>query len=236
MSLSTPSRLARLSRVALPAAPLALAAIPEAKAVIVYTNPADTTITAGGSNKLWLDLGTGGGTGSVQTSAFNARDLKLAIYTAANPYVRGASFSDGATASTSTLTEASSYRLSFLSAGVTIDSGAFSLTNPSAYIHNGGGNSQWTTGTTGYFGVKFNGGSGTNYGWVQLSYNNDGSVTVIDFAYESTGAAILTGDTGSAIPEPSTTPVVVGLTALIAGSAALYRRRKSAPASPAIAR
>jgi len=115
MSPSAPSRLSRLARAAIPAAPLALVGIPSARAVIVYTNPADQTITLGGSNKLFVDMGTAGGTGSISTSTFGAADFSLKIYSTNRPYVRVTG------ASGNFLTETSSYRLSRLGSGVTLD-------------------------------------------------------------------------------------------------------------------
>jgi len=104
---------------------------------------------------------------------------------------------------------------------VTLDTNAFTRTDPAGYLNQASG-AQWSPGDTGYFGLSFNGGSGTVYGWVRLSYNANGTVTIMDFAYETSGAAILTG-AGSAIPEPATT---AALAALLTGSAALYRRRQ----------
>ena len=79
----------------------------------------------------------------------------------------------------------------------------------------------WNGGATGYVGLEINGGSGSNYGWAQISYvDNFGSstLTLIDFAYETTtGVGIETG----AIPEPT------NLALLVAGAAGLLALRRS---------
>ncbi|MDM8555347.1 hypothetical protein QUF75_11500 [Desulfococcaceae bacterium HSG7] len=72
-----------------------------------------------------------------------------------------------------------------------------------------GGNSGWVAadtatggpmllaGKTGYIGVKFDCTAGTCYGWIQFTGAADvKSGTVVDWAYEDTGASIKAGDTG----------------------------------------
>ncbi len=73
-----------------------------------------------------------------------------------------------------------------------------------------------------YVGVRFKlGGAGQDYyGWIAVDFTDftDVSGVVTGFGYEDTGAAILTGDTGS-VPEPT------GLAGLALGAAALLRRK-----------
>jgi hypothetical protein len=90
----------------------------------------------------------------------------------------------------------------------------------SAYTEDfGTGNGGWGgfVGTA-YFG--FNRGSGQ--GWVELDYdggfNGSGSIEVVSFAYNSDGPL-----TAGQVPEPASTAAVA---ALLAGSAALYKRRR----------
>jgi hypothetical protein len=71
--------------------------------------------------------------------------------------------------------------------------------------------------------------SSTNmYGWLQVTWNTKNSqFQILSGAYENTpGVAILAGDTGAAVPEPSTW----ALSALLAGGAAFtfWRKRQKA--------
>lgn len=99
----------------------------------------------------------------------------------------------------------------------------------------------FANGTTGFVGIRL--GSG-NYGWIRLRLDDLGlnqpfstllsgsplgnganyidKLTVIDWAYETSGGAIAAGATPSAVPEPSS------LALLAAGAAGLaaFRRRK----------
>jgi hypothetical protein len=69
----------------------------------------------------------------------------------------------------------------------------------------------------------------TDFGWVRLSGNSPSDKTVIDFAYDNTGAPIHVGALPASIPEPST--LSLGLLALgAAGVVALRRRRQAARA------
>lgn len=78
-------------------------------------------------------------------------------------------------------------------------------------------------GGTHYYGFSLTGGT-TLYGWMSLTHNygtGNGTGSVNAWAYDTTGAAIMVGQT-TAIPEPSSAAVAA---ALIAGSAAMLRRR-----------
>jgi hypothetical protein len=71
--------------------------------------------------------------------------------------------------------------------------------------------------------------SSTNmYGWLEVTWNSKSSqFQILSGAYENTpGVAILAGDTGAAVPEPSTW----ALSALLAGGAAftVWRKRQKA--------
>jgi hypothetical protein len=79
----------------------------------------------------------------------------------------------------------------------------------------------------GYMGFKTT--SSTNmYGWLQVTwYGKASQFQILSGAYENTpGVAILAGDTGAAVPEPSTW----ALSALLAGGAAftVWRKRQKA--------
>lgn len=84
---------------------------------------------------------------------------------------------------------------------------------------------------TSYFGISFNNGGTTNYGWMEVivsgfgDYDGDQSFTVNSYAYDDTGASIEVGATTSAVPETSTS---FGLLALGAGGLLTRRRLKRA--------
>ena len=115
-----------------------------------------------------------------------------------------------------------------LNAGDSIDSTSGVYTgNSSTYLWKavGGGEGSWAPGTTGYAGIQFIDSvtTQTNYGWVLITYGLDKSVTLVNFAYDTTGASILTG----AIPEPSSWALILAGGAL---SAAACRKRRKARA------
>ncbi len=81
---------------------------------------------------------------------------------------------------------------------------------------------------------RFNPGAGMLYGWVELSGSVTAansslpsfgpSLTIEGWAYDTTGAPIHAGDTGSAVPEPGTF-AGTGLAALALGAAGMRRWR-----------
>ena len=79
---------------------------------------------------------------------------------------------------------------------------------------------EWPAGSNGFIGFKFNPtGSQDLYGWGKVTLSPDNSIlTLVDWAYENTGATIHAGD----IPEPSTF-VLLGASMI---AAAVWRRCK----------
>src|SRR5690606_19526628 len=118
-----------------------------------------------------------------------------------------------------------------LGSGVSISSvNTFSnLDTAFANLAGGIGAPNWNGGVTGFIGVSFDLGSGTRYGWIELQTPATGfsgnTGTVLGYAYEDSGAAIVTGDTGGlpAVPEPS--PLLLLATGAL-GVLALKRRKQ----------
>ena len=230
MTTAPASRFSRLARMALPALPLALASTPAAQAAIIYTDANDLTFSYSDSKFLWVDMGTGGLPGAAS----------LGVQDHTNPPIASPSFylwfsysggrpewvsNDGAfpvgpqrvfDGLENSVAVSGNYIRNLTVGDVVSDS--LDLTgNYKPFRTNGTNGTPWTPGTTGFIGVKFNTNSTPLFGWVQISYNLDQSVTVHDFAYESSGAPI------ALVPEPSNNAVLAGL---LAGSAALWRKRR----------
>jgi len=111
-----------------------------------------------------------------------------------------------------------------LNSSVSVDSGSLfsSVGNPNVITRISNGitftstTGNWSTGSTGYFGFRFNpSGSQSLYGWGQLSISANGdTMTLVDYAYDNSGASILTGAT-TAVPEPSVSLLgLMGLTSV----------------------
>ncbi len=197
----------------------ALAAAPASHATIVYTNPPD--LTASSPNNIFFDLGANGGTGSSSLSSFPAADFYLKFYYNTQPLVPMLRF-----AVNGNLLAASGGFVTNFPYGTSINSSLFSTQNYIALNNAGANNAHWpANGSPGYVGLEFNGGSGPVFGWAQVSYNSNHSLTLYDFAYQSDGSPILAGQT-AAVPEPAES---AAFAALLAGSAAAFaarRRRK----------
>jgi hypothetical protein len=67
----------------------------------------------------------------------------------------------------------------------------------------------------------------TYYGYLEMNYVKDTSLTLVGGAIENTGAAIVTSDIASAVPEPSETAGALGALAGAAALGAAWKRRKS---------
>jgi hypothetical protein len=215
-------------RVVLPALPLALASASTVGAAVVYTNPADLTSTGG--NVYW-DMGSNGSPGSASTSTTGSDDFVLTFGT---KYSKGSTITDLDDPRLSTqggaqvaMNASSKPGVKSFAAGETIGGGGLTFNSGDFGVSPGSNNSygDFSAGEFGYVGLAFNGGSGTNYGWAQIGYSGT-AITLYDFAYESAiGVAIEAGATSS-IPEPS---AAAGLAGLLAGSVALYSRRRREP-------
>ena len=94
----------------------------------------------------------------------------------------------------------------------------------------------FTSGNAEYIGFSFYHNNKTCYGWASItitaaSSNNFGILTINNWAYEDTGAAITVGDTGTSVPEPAETAIGLGALALGAAGLRSWRKNKAAKAA-----
>ena len=93
--------------------------------------------------------------------------------------------------------------------------------------HLGPGASQFTDGQAAYFGFQLARDNTVTYGWMQVTLTRDGSTGVIqDWAYDTSGSAILTGATGDVGDAPRVVQAGVpqAASAVTAGSAVLVSK------------
>lgn len=202
---------------------------------------ADLNVTVASSDvSVYLDFDNSNGQGFLHTEFISGDDFEVGFFSDEEPYFRshvGTTlvdsdrippdyfflFSDrllGNRLSEGVHTVSSSRPLQGGDQNVYLDSfyaSGFPFDAGSTYWGGGGTSS-------GYLGFSFFNPvtSQTNYGFVELNYNDDANtLTLVRFAYDNTGAGILAGAT-SAIPEPATT---AALMTFAAGAAVAIRRR-----------
>jgi hypothetical protein len=210
--------LAHIRRIALLLLLIALAA-PAVEAQIIYSNPSDITITWNGTpNTIYFDLNASGGSTLASTSSFTGADFTLSFIgdSGHQPWLHAIGENSGFAMIQPPASNM--YTVPRLTLGESIPGSTYTP------FSNGGDAilhiySTWPANTTGYLALDLN--NHTNYGWAQISYNSDGSLTLYDFAYNSTASQAIGA---GAIPEPSTYAALAGLAAL--GFAA-YRRRQN---------
>lgn len=113
--------------------------------------------------------------------------------------------------------------LTLLNAGDTID-GSLGYGDRGYMVEGPTINPTWAEGVTGYAGFVFDNGSGPLYGWLQIRFDSDTDFTVLQVAYEDSGAAIAASQlAGAPIPEPST---AVLLSLGLVGISVFFRKRR----------
>ena len=229
-------------KAAIPAAPLLYGALPHAHAQVVYTPDQNLTISST-TDAIYFDLDHSGAGPYASTTGFHDNDFflcfgqpaQLTSKTVAKPQIRGGSNASGigyiANAAGSNFVANLSLNSSVASAiALSTTTSTGNLNKPVVVSNADTGARQndanWAPGTTGYVGLEL----GSGYGWVQVTYGFDQSLTLHDFAYNP-GGDIAIGQT-AAVPEPATYAAIAGL---LAGSAALYRRRQQKKSVEAVA-
>lgn len=159
-------------------------AVSSAKTQIVYINPPDLTINPISNPKIYWDFGTGGGSGSSSLSSFCATDLQIKFLFSV-PTMYGAAPQLHCFPVSGQFAMNSGY-IAKIALGAMID-GSLSFTSGTNNLINsyGSNDANSSAGTTGYIGFLYNSG----YAWAQVRYNADQSLTLYDFAYESSGRA-----------------------------------------------
>jgi len=228
----------RFSCLALPAIPVALASASSAHAQILYTS-LGSGVSVDRGHRLYFNLNPTGGEAIAGTSDFAGADFHLRFYLndPALPLLSTAANFGNTT--NGILQDGSGFVTRLNHGDAVSSSGTFSNGGSlhAVYFTYYGNNPAWVAGSgSGYIGLSLSGSGNTYYGWARVSYDDasiaNAAMTLYDFAINTTAFAPINAGQGAAIPEPSDTAVVVGLAALLAGSAAHWRRRKPAPAHP----
>lgn len=218
----------------LPAASLSALAATSASASIVYSGVLDLTLDqpTGASSPLYFDLDTG----TASEAAVAGSDFHFEIFSSGKPTLTAQNAASTIRSTLAPLTPPPNaiYKpvIAQLPSGTLLSNLAPGESWENSPINGGGyegigfrfGGSGWGVNSSGFAGLQING----NYGWARFTLAQDPanlesghSITLHDFAYASEGESITAGQT--AIPEPST---YAALTGLLAGSAALYARRR----------
>jgi hypothetical protein len=131
----------------------------------------------------------------------------------------------------STLIGHGSLNLSLTSGNVT-RFGPDVLIGPSLNFSSAGGidTGTWVSAGGGYFGFNFQHNDTTAYGWAHILITGGGAgASITGWAFDTSGASILTGATVSAVPEPSTYAAILGACALGFVAWRKHRRPRSHP-------
>lgn len=188
-----------------------------ADASIVYVNQTSTFTNTGDT---WYLQGSGGSTALAGLYVYNG----AGIFASASQVFNGFRFAD---------TGGETVRN--LGLGAAVNAAAFLGTADGAsitwYFGAAGANAgrdwnQFTIGTKGYFGFRFDSGSGTEYGWAQATIlPGAGGLQLTGWAYETTpGVTIAVG----AVPEPTTNAMLgLGALALGIGGMRAYKKQRS---------
>jgi hypothetical protein len=189
----------------------AVAAAGSAEAAIIYSGPQNIAIGQGFAQALLID-------------GDEYPDITLKNYSFINGPYQGATvdfYPGKLVAFPIAGTPYPTWYVTALDAGFLVDSAAVSFFTGSMAYGAANPNAQFNDATGKFIGLQFPSGGDNYFAWIRVNVNNEaGTFTIVDWAYDSSGAPIVVG----AVPEPSTLGL---LAAGAAGVAALRRRRRS---------
>jgi hypothetical protein len=96
-----------------------------------------------------------------------------------------------------------------LPAGTMIDSSSSFMNSTNDFFVSSDGSGPWGTNETAYFGFTFTPATAPLYGWGRMTCNGS-ELTLVDWAYNATGAPISVGDTGLSPAKPTITSLAFG--------------------------
>jgi hypothetical protein len=198
----------------------AVGAAATAEADIHYSGPINQHFDAASSSQIvaYFNLAPGASFGLAQTSFFSGIGA-----------ARAGVFASGGTAAFAGFSASGFPYVSKLASGVNINGANFNAAYPVgtlAFAY-GYANSQWLAPGTGFIGLRFNTGSGTEYGWARVTMDGSpgNTFTLVDYAYGDVGQSINAGQT--AVPEPGS----LALLALGGAGLVAWRKRRKAMAA-----
>jgi len=96
-----------------------------------------------------------------------------------------------------------------ISPGIMIDSSSSFMDATNDFFVSSDGSGPWGTNETAYFGFTFIPATAPLYGWGRMTCNGT-ELTLVDWAYNATGAPISVGDTGLSPARPTITSIAFG--------------------------
>ncbi len=197
----------------------------DASASIVYSGMQNLSVPeTNGAGGIYIDLTqpgsffipTGSGTGGAEGLNTLLPGWDLNFYKSGGGNLRWAYPGSGVNASTMAVQTGPGGHVAALPADTVID-GSSLLGTAQTMVPE-------YTSTTAYMGVSFHdGGNNLRYGWIRIAGgpNSGNPATILDWAYEDSGTAIMAG--AAPVPEPST----LALGFMSAGAAGLVAWRKN---------
>lgn len=225
-----PGRYRKLERLSFTAAAggLAFAGGDAMGAIVHNTTSITLSVPLGTSATFFIDLDATATQNVTGNSSFSGQDWAVFMSSGLWAGAVGSQPVVGATGSNAALKLAPNALV-----GPTLASGTF-LPRPRLYSNFGTASGPFLNGTTGYIGLRFQGDTGTvglQYAWLKLRFDVESSpdvfkMTILEWAYDTSGAPIRVGDTGASNSVDSPATPLLSLLGLGAMGLTTYRRRR----------